>query len=170
MIVRYQDETITSELLRLEPLSVEHASAMVEVLADASLYVYTGGEAPTLEQLQRRYEIQAVGHSGDSLQEWFNWILKLQDSDTPIGFVQATVESNGSELVACIAWVISPNFQGQGMASEATKAMCDWLRSRGVDNFVAYIHPEHLASMGVALKQGLHPTAVEEDGEVRWES
>lgn len=170
MIIRHQDETIASEGLCLEPLSVEQPTAMVEVLADASLYAYTGGEVPSLEQLQRRYEIQAVGHSDDSLQEWFNWILELQDSETPIGFVQATVESSGSELATSIAWVISPTYQAQGMASEATKAMCNWLRLRGIDNFVAYIHPEHLASMGVALKQGLHPTPVKEDGEVRWES
>ncbi len=165
-----QGETIASERLRLEPLSVEHAPGMVEVLADASLYEYTGGEAPSLEQLQRRYALQAVGHSDDGSQEWFNWILKLRDSDAPIGFVQATVEPSGPELVASIAWVISPNYQGQGMASEATKAMSNWLRSRGVGSFVAYVHPEHCASMGVALKQGLHPTPVMEDGEVRWES
>jgi len=39
-----------------------------------------------------------------------------------------------------------------------------------VSSFVAYVHPEHHASMGVARKQGLHPTPVVEDGEIRWES
>lgn len=163
-------ETVTSVHLRLGPLSVEHALGMVQVLADASMYEYTGGEAPSLEQLQRRYAAQSVGHSEDGAQGWFNWIVKPRDNDAPIGFVQATIEQDGPELVADIAWVISPMYQGQGMASEATKAMINWLRFLGVSSFVAYVHPEHHASMGVARKQGLHPTPVVEDGEIRWES
>lgn len=163
-------ETVTSVRLRLEPLTEEHALEMVEVLADVSLYEYTGGEAPSLEQLQRRYAAQSVEHSEDGLQGWFNWIVKPKDSDTPIGFVQATVEQSGPELVANIAWVISPVHQGQGIASEATHAMNSWLRSKGVKSFVAYVHPAHFASIGVARNQGLHPTFMMEEGEVRWES
>lgn len=143
---------------------------MVDVLADASVYEYTGGEAPSLEQLRRRYATQSIGHSEDGSQGWFNWIVKPRDSDAPIGFVQATIEQDGPELVANIAWAISPIHQGQGIASEATKAMTNWLRSKGVSSFVAYVHPEHHASIGVARKQGLHPTPMTEDGEIRWES
>ena len=163
-------EAVTSVRLYLEPLSVEHALGMVEVLGDASMYGYTGGEALSLEQLQRRYAAQSLEHSEDGMQGWFNWIVKPKDSDTPIGFVQATVERSGPDLVANIAWVISPIHQGQGMASEAANAMNSWLRSKGVNSFVAYVHPAHFASMGVARNQGLHPTPLLEDGEVRWES
>ncbi len=46
----------------------------------------------------------------------------------------------------------------------------DWLRSKGVSHFVAHIHPDHQASMGVARKLGLSPSLAEKDGEVRWES
>ncbi len=163
-------EPVMSVRLHLEPLSVEHSLGMVEVLADASMYEYTGGEAPSFEQLQRRYAAQSVEHSEDGLQGWFNWIVKPKNSDAPIGFVQATVEQSGPKVVANIAWVISPIHQGQGMASEATKAMNSWLRSKGVNSFVAYLHPSHFASMGVARNQGLHPTPMLEDGEIRWES
>lgn len=163
-------ETITSVRLRLEPLSVEHALGMVEVLADASMYEYTGGEAPSLEQLQRRYAAQSVEHSEDGLQGWFNWIVKPNDSNVAIGFVQATVEQSGPEIVANIAWVVSPIHQGQGKASEATNAMNGWLRSKSVNSLVAYVHPAHFASIGVARNQGLHPTPILEEGEVRWES
>ena len=116
-------EAVTSVRLYLEPLSVEHALGMVEVLGDASMYGYTGGEAPSLERLKRRYAAQSLEHSEDGMQGWFNWIVKPKDSDTPIGFVQATVERSGPDLVANIAWVISPIHQDQGMASEAANAM-----------------------------------------------
>lgn len=126
-----------SERLRLDPLSVDHATEMVEVLADTSLYRFTGGEAPSLGRLQRRYAARAVGHSEDRPQGWFNWIVKPINGGVPVGFFQATLETKGHETVADIAWVLSPIHQGQGMASEATLAMVGWLRSRGVNTLVA---------------------------------
>lgn len=163
-------ETITSERLRLEPLAVEHATEMINVLADPSLYEYTGGEAPSGEQLRRRYAAQALGQSEDGSQGWFNWIVKLQDGGTPVGFVQATVDQRGHDLEANIAWVISPAHQGKWIASEATGAMIGWLKANGISKYVAFVHPEHYASIGVARNQGLHPTSFIEEGETRWES
>lgn len=143
---------------------------MVAVLADPSLYEYTGGEAPTLERLRRRYAVQVEGQSKDLLQGWFNWVVRVAGDGTPVGFVQATLERDGADLVANIAWIISPTSQGQGIGSEAATAMALWLRSRGVNVLIAHIHPEHDASMGVARRLGLHPTSVLEDGERHWEA
>jgi len=47
--------------IQLSPLTVHHAPAMVSVLADPSLYLFTGGTPPTLEELTARYARQAVG-------------------------------------------------------------------------------------------------------------
>ncbi len=143
---------------------------MVDVLADPSLYEYTGGEAPSLELLHSRYVTQTVGQSADGSQWWLNWIVTYRDTREPAGFVQATVERDGSTLVADIAWVISPRCQGQGTASEAAQMMIGWLRAIEVNRFTAHIHPEHQASMGVARNQALRPTSTEKDGETRWES
>ena len=143
---------------------------MVEVLADPSLYEYTGAEIPSLQLLEHRYAVQAVGHSDDGLQWWLNWVVSNRDSGKPVGFVQATVEDDGSSLVADIAWMISPKWQGQGIASEAAQAMVAWLRLNGVHRLTAHIHPNHQASMKVAQNQALHATSCKKDGETRWES
>ena len=142
---------------------------MVDVLAAPSLYDFTGGEAPSLEQLEDRYAAQAVGHSADGSQWWLNWVVIQRDGMQPIGFVQATVENDGSKLVADIAWVISPTWQRHGFASEAAQGMLEWLRSNGVDHFMAHIHPANHASMHVAHNQQLHVTSSKKDGENRWE-
>ena len=163
-------EPIVSVRLLLEPLSVDHAAAMVEILADPSLYEYTGGEIPSLKVLEKRFTVQAVGHSDDGSQWWLNWVVTKRDSGKPLGFVQATVEDDGSNLVADIAWVISPDWQGQGIASEAAQGMVAWLRSHGVRRLTAHIHPDHQASMKVAQNQALHVTSSKRDGETRWES
>jgi RimJ/RimL family protein N-acetyltransferase len=163
-------EPIISARLLLEPLSVEHAPSMIEVLADPSLYEYTGGEVPSLELLEKRFAAQAVGHSDAGSQWWLNWVVIKRDIGGPVGYVQATVEDVGSRLVADIAWVISPNWHGRGIASEATRAMVAWLRSNGVHSLTAHIHPNHQASMKVAQNQALHATSTKKDGETRWES
>ena len=163
-------EPIITARLLLEPLSVEHAPSMIEVLADPSLYDYTGGEIPSLKLLEKRYAAQAVGHSDDGSQWWLNWVVIKRDIGRPVGYVQATVEDDGSTLVADIAWVVSPKWQGQGIASEATRAMVAWLRSNGVHRLTAHIHPNHQASMKVAQNQALHATSSKKDGETRWES
>lgn len=142
---------------------------MVHVLADPSLYEFIGGQPPTLEQLRQRYRAQTVGHSDDNAQWWLNWVVTLRGSRQAIGYVQATVEHRADALEANLAWVISPAEQGCGIAAEATAAMIGWLTATGVHRYVAYIHPEHAASAAVARRQGLHPTEVIEDGEIRWQ-
>ena len=47
--------------VELTPLTVDHAVAMVDVLSDPSLYEFTGGTPPTLEELTDRYARQASG-------------------------------------------------------------------------------------------------------------
>jgi RimJ/RimL family protein N-acetyltransferase len=59
--------------------------------------------------------------------------------------------------------------QGRGYAREAGEALVAWLASAGVQRLVAYIHPEHTASMGVARALGLQPTDERVDREVVWE-
>ncbi|MEO6827450.1 MAG: GNAT family N-acetyltransferase [Microbacteriaceae bacterium] len=168
-------ERITAERVILEPLSIRHATEMVDVLADASVYAFTEGEAPSLARLESRYTTQTAGRSPDGSQQWLNWIVRRQDSDAAVGFVQATVEriAGGAEnptLVANLAWVVAPAHRGQGIASEATGAMIGWLRLHGVGSFAAFIRPNHFASIGVARNQGLHPTSIAKHGETRWES
>lgn len=162
---------IVTERLRLEPLTMEHALPMFEVLAADAIYEYIGGEAPTLPELTRRYRAQSVGHSPDGSQWWLNWIVTLGDGNkSAIGFVQATVERTTAGPEADLAWVIATRSQGRGIATEATGAMVDWLGRRGVERLAATIHPAHLASQAVARKLGLRPTSVVDNGEVCWRS
>lgn len=143
---------------------------MVDVLASPEMYEFTGGVPPTLAELRARYRAQAVGHSADKTQWWLNWIVTVTDVRRPVGYVQATVERWAAGLTADVAWVIAPDAQGRGLATEAAGAMIGWLRSHGVDRFVAYIHPANGASAAVARKLGLLPTDEIHDGEIRWES
>jgi RimJ/RimL family protein N-acetyltransferase len=112
-----------------------------------------------------RLRRQVAGASPDGGQGWLNWVLRIADGPA-VGTLQATVTGSSAEL----AWVVGTAHQGRGYAGEAAVAVRDWLRSQGIEEFTAHIHPDHAASAGVARRLGLVPTAARQDGEVRWAS
>lgn len=162
-------EPLRSARLDLEPLRVDHAVEAAPLFDDEGLHAYTGGSPAGEENLRRRYRRQVVGRPPDGRELWLNWMLRDRRTGRLVGTVQATVvpDADGS-AIADLAWVVGTAHQGQGYAREGTAAMADWLRARGVDRFRAYVHPEHVASMGVARALGLVPTPARVDGEVRW--
>ena len=156
---------LETDRLILTPLTVADATDMVLVLADIELYSFTGGLAPTLDQLAARYGAQVLGSSSPT-EQWHNWIIRLRDSNRAIGYVQATVIGTSAD----VAWVVGLAWQGSGRAREASNSMCGWLRQCGIILLQAHIHPEHHASAAVATACGLTPTdAFDDDGERIWE-
>jgi len=137
---------------------------MVTVLADPDLYRFTGGTPPDPEELERRYRAQVAGAAASG-EAWHNWILRRRSDDQAVGYVQATVTGSRAD----VAWLVGVPWQRQGYATEATRAMCDWLVGSGVGHLTAHIHPDHDASARVAAAVGLTRTAViDEDGERLW--
>lgn len=158
-----------TDRLVLEPLVVEHAAEMVHVLAPEELYAFTGGEPPSDGELEARYVRQIVGHSPSGDAGWLNWIIRANDSSQAIGYIQATLTREDGVLSAELAWLVTPDAQHGGVASEAARAMLAWLRAQQVQRVTASIHPDHHASARVAQRLGLEPTGAYNDGEQTWE-
>src|SRR5690606_1492379 len=118
-----------------------------------------------------------------------DWSSDVCSSDLgrAIGYVRATVKpappafavtpaSAGSTVspgpprrLASVAWVIGMPYQGFGFATEAARAMIDWLVSHGVDEIVATVHPDNRPSAAVAAKLGMNRTGeTTADGENVW--
>jgi RimJ/RimL family protein N-acetyltransferase len=154
--------------LHLEPLRPEHADELVAVLDDPALHTYTGGHPDTREHLRERYRRQAVGRSADGSQLWFNWVLRHHATGQAVGYVQATLIPQKAATEAQLAWVVGTAHQGRGYARQAAATVVDWLRSLSVDPIVAFIHPDHQASMAVARAIGMTPTDTVVGAEVRW--
>jgi len=161
-------DPIETDRLVLTPLSASDAEDMVDTLSSPDLYVYIGGQPPTLDDLRSRYAVLTTGHSPDNSEEWLNWIVRLGNADRrAIGTVQATVTEDGRR--AEVAWVIGADGQGHGYGSEAAVAMVQSLVEAGVGHVTAHVHPEHVASAGVARACHLFPTAEFHEGERLWE-
>lgn len=160
------NDQIRSARLSLVPLVAGDADEMVGVLSDAALYDFTGGSPPGLGELRARYTRLAAGRSPDGREEWRNWIIRREPGRTAVGYVQATILDAGTR--AEIAWVVGLDWQRQGFATEAARALVSWLEARGVTAVQAHIHPDHAASAAVARRAGLVPTGRFEDGEQLW--
>jgi len=131
---------------------------MAEVLGDARLHRYIGGEPLTLEELRARYERLVAGPAPYNQEQWLNWIVRRRRDGQAVGYVQATVTPREGGPRAAVAWVIGMPYQGFGFATEAAGGLLDWLRRNGVRDVVANIHPGNLASTAVARRVGLRPT------------
>lgn len=160
---------LASSRLCLEPLRVEDAEEMGPLLDDPALHRFIGGEPASLDELRDLYRRQVVGRSPDGWERWLNWIVRRQSDGQALGTMQATVTVKDGRLVAEVAWVIARAQQGSGYATEAAAAMVAWLRSESAVMIIAHVHPDHRASAAVATAVGLSPTAIVEDGEIRWE-
>ena len=157
---------IFTDRLTLNPLRVSDAVEMHLVLDDKELHAFTGGEPLQLNELQERY-VKLESGSGRDSEIWINLIARLYSSRVAIGYVQATIY-NEEIRYANIAWVIGLPWQGEGYATEAAKALVNWLQSQGINEIRANIHPSHEASMGIARRLGMHPTEIQIDGERQW--
>jgi RimJ/RimL family protein N-acetyltransferase len=162
------DTSITTERLVLSALTLDDADEMVGVLNDERLHEFTGGRPDTLVELRDRYHRYVAGpNKSDDI--WLNWIVRSTHDGAAIGTVQATISVlSDARTVADVAWVIGTAWQGHGYASEAARALIEWLRGHGVDEVTAHIHPDHHASAAVASRAGLHPTDERVDGETVW--
>ncbi len=157
--------TIRTDRILLTALSVADAEEMAEVLGDPGLYQYTGGGPPSPQQLRATYRRQLAGPA-DGGEIWRNWIIRARPGGQPVGYLQATISADWRR--AELAWVIGAGWQRRGYATEAAKAVADWLRARGVGTLQAHIHPDHEASARVAARIGLRPTGTMQDGEQLW--
>jgi [ribosomal protein S5]-alanine N-acetyltransferase len=119
-------QTLHTPRLLLEPLVAAHADALYPVLCDPRQLEYLDQGAPaSLDALRERYRRLESRRSADGLEHWLNWAIVMREGDAnAIGFVQATVQQNRR---AWVAYEVAPARWGQGIATEATRAMVDHL-------------------------------------------
>jgi [ribosomal protein S5]-alanine N-acetyltransferase len=119
-------QTLHTSRLVLEPLVVAHADALYPILCDPRQLEYLDQGAPaSLEALRERYRKLESRRSGDGLEQWLNWAIVLRGRDAgAIGVVQSTVQADRR---AWVAYQVAPAQWGQGIATEAARAMVEHL-------------------------------------------
>jgi RimJ/RimL family protein N-acetyltransferase len=151
------DERLLTDRLGLLPVTAADAETLAEVFDDERMYQFTGGHPDTLEERRAAYGRIEAGRTNDqdgTAQR--NWTVRHRDDGQAMGMLQAVFADGGRS--AEIAWAVGLPWQGQGIASEAARAVVAWLETRGVQTITAHINPDHHASIAVARRAGLQPT------------
>src|SRR6266702_1101006 len=153
-------QAISTARLVLEPLTVDHAEAMFEVLSERTLYRYLDyPPPPSLEHVRDVYSKLEARQSPDGSQVWLNWVV-CQHGQPPLGYVQATVVS---QRTAWIAYVLSSKHWGYGYAREAIRGMLQHLTSvYGVERYLATVETENQRSVRLLQRLAFHCATAEE--------
>jgi RimJ/RimL family protein N-acetyltransferase len=142
--------------LRLRPHRPGDFDFSAVLWADPVVTRYIGGRALTREEVWGRL-LRYDGHW--AMLNFGYWALEDKHSGTflgELGFadLQREIEPR-LDGMAEIGWVLAPEHQGKGYATEAVRAVIGWgdahLTTR---RMVALIHPENAASLRVAEKFG----------------
>ena len=154
-------------LIKIVPVNRSHAAAMFPILVSRELYRFTGGEPPnSVAEIEKWFTALETRSSQDGSERWLTWIIQLVECSTSIGYVQATISDGKADL----AWLIGVDWQGQGYATEAIRALVDWLHENQLDMITAHIHPNHEVSQRLARSAGLHRKELMRDGEEIWKT
>lgn len=137
--------------LTLEPQTAMHAAEMFDVLSDPAIYEYENAPPASVQWLRTRFEKLETRRSADGSEQWLNWVIRM-NGDGLIGYVQATVRTDGS---AAIAYEMSSVHWGRGLGRRATEAMMDELVDHyGVTSFFAVAKQGNFRSLRLLTRLG----------------
>lgn len=150
---------IQTATLTLVPQTAAHAEKMFVVLSDPAIYEYENEPPPSLEWLRARFTRLESRQSSDGQDQWLNWVIRLPTGEL-IGYVQATVHSNGH---AVIAYELSSAHWGRGLASQAVRAMISELAEHyEVGSLSAVLKRENRRSLRLLERLGFSHASAEQ--------
>lgn len=124
---------IGTQRLELVPLRAEDAAELAAVLEGEPLHVLTGGAS-------------------------LSWALRRSDDAQLLGVVGALSVRRAGRRIVRVALLVGREWRGRGYASEAARAVVDWLWRNGASDVVAHVHTRDVAAQVVAARAGLEPT------------
>lgn len=147
---------IHTQRLDLEPVRPAHAAEVWPQIDDERMWRYFEDQRPaTVDDLRLRYQKWQRGSSKPE-EIWLNLMCRDRSSGVVIGNVQATILTQ--ERVSYLAYGVYPQYQRNGYAAEATRAIIAYVReTHGIDRFAALIDTRNQASCRLAESLGFAP-------------
>lgn len=147
--------------VNLEVLKPTHAAELFDLLQAEAIYSCIPEDPPdTLADLESRYRFIIRGPGSTSPEQWFNWVLREQESRQAVGMLQATVVT--IKKTAFIAYVLFPEQWGKGYARQGVELMMSCLiRQSSVQKFIAEIDSRNQRSLRLVKRLGFEHTGTE---------
>jgi RimJ/RimL family protein N-acetyltransferase len=141
--------------LRLRPVRVDDLEALSEIYLHPRVAPWTG--LRTREEVKRELSLQ---REHQATLGFSCWVLERRSTRRVIGDCGLQpLEHRGPEIE--VGYNLHPSVWGQGLASEAARAVLDVAFGRlGIGRVVAVVSPENPASQRVLEKAGLTRTGI----------
>jgi ribosomal-protein-alanine N-acetyltransferase len=140
------EDNLETDRLILEPLRRDHARHLFPVLSDTRIYTFIPQDPPSsVHVLETRYRQLESRRSPAGDEYWLNWAILLKQRERYVGTIQATVRPDRSAL---LAYELSTDFWGQGLATEACSRVIECLFSDyDVEEVLAEVDTRNAASI-----------------------
>jgi RimJ/RimL family protein N-acetyltransferase len=152
--------TLQTERLRLRRHKLEDFEPAAAMWGNPAVTRHVGGRPFTREEVWARL-MRYVGHW--ALLGYGYWAIEDKATGCFVGeagFADFKRDMEPPLEVPELGWVLVPEAQGQGYATEAAKAAAAWGDGHfGPTRIVALIHPENEPSIRVARKVGFEEAA-----------
>ena len=93
--------------------------------------------------------------------DFYDWGIFLKENGKLIGRL-SVYDQNEDRRMADLVWFMNGKFSGKGYATEAARAVIDYLEKEGFERIEAFSHVDNLASIKVMKKIGM-----QEEGTLR---
>lgn len=148
-------ETLDTDRLRLRRPQMSDAGAVFDYARDPEVTRYMDFLRHTAIGTARDF-MQRCTASWESGEE-YSWLLTVKPDDLAIGTIACRVRGRDVDF----GYVLHRNYWGQGFATEAARAVVEWIWSlESIDRIWATCDVENLASARVLEKAGLSKEAV----------
>lgn len=145
---------IETRRLWLRPLRDEDAEALADIFSHPSVVRYSGGRSPSLEDVREGIRRHISGYYDE--RGYGLLAAELRETGEVIGRIGFLTTEIDDSLDAELHYHLAPAAWGNGLATEATRAVLRWgFENRNLSRVVAVIHPDNHASRRVAEKCGL---------------
>jgi [ribosomal protein S5]-alanine N-acetyltransferase len=147
-------EVMETERFVLEPIRVNHAAKLFDSFQNDQLCFI--GRPKSVAGLEDRYRKFETHGPNDGKQVWLNWAAKIRESETYIGWFQASIYD---DQTTGLSYVVFPSFWRNGFAVECCRHMIDHLIAvYSPVLFFAEMNVKNLASIALAEKLGFTRT------------
>jgi [ribosomal protein S5]-alanine N-acetyltransferase len=147
------EEVLLTERTNIEPLEVEHAGKLYNLLLDENLYRFIPIDPPvSLGALAARYNRLRQRISPDGQERWLNWAIRINATADYVGTIEATVMPDNT---AKLAYMIFPQFWLQGYAKERCQRVINHLfKEYSVVKILSEIDTRNIASIRLVESLG----------------
>ena len=155
---------LTTERLRLRALSDDDLVFVRELHANPDLLRLIPSAATPDEQTAQDRLARFMSLSGHPVQGFS--LVELRETGEPVGLILVKPippSRGGAPSVLEIGWRQAAAHCGNGYVTEAAGAVLEAVHARGVDDVVAVVAPDNLASQGVAVRIGMEHIGLTRD-------